>query len=350
MRSPRTRLVTALVAVVLVLVAGVLVGLRIVGDRGSALSRAVAMAPQDGVRFSWTDWAGVRAEVGQDASEPTADDVTRLLRRAYDADLSSSSALVESAVTAQAQLGFSPANASWELFSQGDQGALVTIQMPEDTDFASIAAYLERSGFTPPAEADGAWDGGPDVLAALGTLTPELSYVALDEDAGVIRTSDQLGYLTGVLADDPTGPGTGITDVVDAVGSPLTAAVYDGPVVCESLAMASADRADQEQARTLVAQAGEVNPLTAFALGQEPGGDVRIAMAFETDDQARRNADSRAELAAGPAPGQGGSFPDRFRLDRASATGRVVTLEVTPAPRASVVSDLTNGPVLFATC
>ncbi len=276
--------------------------------------------------------------------------MSRLLRRAYDADLSSTSALVESAVTAQTQLGFSPANATWELFSQGDQGALITLQMPATTDFASLAASLERAGFTPPADAGGVWDGGPDVLASLGTLTPELSYVALDEDAHLIRASDQLGYLDGVLTAEPVEPDPGVADVVGAVGSPLSAAVYDGPVVCETLAMASADRSDQAQARTLVSQAGEVNPLTGFAMGQQPGGAVTIAMALETGDQARRNADSRAALASGPAPGQGGTFRDRFRLDRASATGRVVTLEVTPAPRAAVVSDLTSGPVLFATC
>ena len=73
-------------------------------------------------------------------------------------------------------------------------------------------------------------------------------------------------------------------------------------------------------------------------------------MAFENDDQARRNADSRAKLAAGPAPGQGGDFAERFDLGPVTADGRVVTMELTPVEDSPVLSDLSTGPVLFATC
>ena len=69
----------------------------------------------------------------------------------------------------------------------------------------------------------------------------------------------------------------------------------------------------------LVEAAGEVNPMTGFAMAAQPGGDVRVAMSFENDDQARTNADSRAALASGPAPGQGGDFADRFRLGTGDA-------------------------------
>ncbi len=54
--------------------------------------------------------------------------------------------------------------------------------------------------------------------------------------------------------------------------------------------------------------------------------------------------------AAGPAPGQGGSFPERFELGRVVATGQVLTMELTPVEGTFVVSDLSHGPVLFATC
>jgi hypothetical protein len=73
-------------------------------------------------------------------------------------------------------------------------------------------------------------------------------------------------------------------------------------------------------------------------------------MSFENDDQARTNADSRAVLAGGPAPGQGGDFSSRFRLGTVSADGAVVTMELEPAAGEYVLSDLTSGPVLFATC
>ena len=67
-------------------------------------------------------------------------------------------------------------------------------------------------------------------------------------------------------------------------------------------------------------------------------------------EQARRNADSRSALAAGPAPGQGGDFSDRFAVDSATAEGDLVTLDLEPVEGTYVLSDLSSGPVLFATC
>ena len=100
----------------------------------------------------------------------------------------------------------------------------------------------------------------------------------------------------------------------------------------------------------LVAQAGRVDPMTAFAMAVEPARSVTVAMAFETGDQARRNADSRAKLAAGPAPGQGGDFSERFTLGPVTADGSVLTMELRPVDDSPVLSDLSTGPVLFATC
>ena len=93
-----------------------------------------------------------------------------------------------------------------------------------------------------------------------------------------------------------------------------------------------------------------MHPTTGFAMALRADGDVRVAMSFEDDDAARTDAATRATLASGPAPGQGGDFADRFTLEEAVATGSVVTLDLVPAPGQYVLSDLTSGPVLFATC
>lgn len=312
------------------------------------------LAPADAVRYSWTDWAGVRAEVGVDPPQaPATRDVERLLDRAFDADLSTSSALGESAVSSQAGLGFSPATLEWELFSQAEAGALLTLGLADDADVALVEDRLRQAGYTPPDEPTGVWSGGPDVLARLGQVTPELSFVAIDADERVVRASDLSPYLESAVGAEPAERGEGVADVVDTLteaGPPLAASIYDGAVVCESLAMASADEAAQEQARALISAAGPVDPLTGFALGLEPGGDATVAMALETEDQARTNADTRAVLATGPAPGQGGTFPDRFAVRSTSAEGRVVTLDLDPVDGAYVLSDLSTGPVVFATC
>jgi hypothetical protein len=114
--------------------------------------------------------------------------------------------------------------------------------------------------------------------------------------------------------------------------------------------MGNADASDQEQATELLRAAGKVNPITGFAMSVQPDRDVRVVLSFETDDQARTNADTRVALAEGPAVGQGGDFQDRFSVGSVTAEGRHVLMDLEPAEGAYVLSDLSTGPVLFATC
>ncbi len=345
-----------ILAIVAALVAGLaVVGLRWWSDRDRTdLQRAMALAPGDGERFSWTDWSAVRDELGMDLdADSPSESVTDLMNAAYSADLSSTSALPESAQVLHVQFGFSPASADWELFSQSAAGAVVMLHLPEDTDWERIRSRITNLGFTEPGEADGIWDGGSDVLGAIGgSITPEVSYIALDEEEQLVLTSDNRGYLVEALA-GATGDGStveGLSEVVDASGSPLSAAIYTGAQACGALAMGQADPDDQAQGEQLVREAGEVNAYTGFAMSVQPGLDLRVALSFETDEQARTNADTRAILAAGPAPGQGGDFADRFTLGPVEADGPVVTLALEPVEGSYVLSDLSNGPVLFATC
>ena len=70
------------------------------------LERAVALAPADTQRWTWTDWAGVRERLGVEGSGPDA--VRRLVDAGFDADLTSTSGLVESAPLLEQALGWSP--------------------------------------------------------------------------------------------------------------------------------------------------------------------------------------------------------------------------------------------------
>lgn len=350
----RLLVVGAAVLALVLLVGAALVGLRWWRQaHRTDLERAASYAPADAQRLSWTDWAGVRDELGAhlDGSS-TADELATFLGKGYDADLTSTSALVESAPALQEHFGFSPATADWELFSQSDQGAVVIVGMPDGTDFDAIGDRLEESGFARPATDDGVWIGGDSLLPEMGAgITPELQYVALDADDHLVLTSDEDDYLEDVLAGLGDGDlPAGVDDVVSGTGDALSAAVYDGPYACTALAMAHADRSAEQQGAELVREAGEVNPLTAFAMSAQPGGDVRVVMGFESDEQARTNADSRATLAAGPAPGQGGDFSDRFSVGSVTADGRLVTMDLHPRDGAYVLSDLSTGPLLFATC
>jgi hypothetical protein len=318
------------------------------------LQRAVASAPPDAQRLAWTDWASVRQDLGTDVTAGSgAPELERFLADGFESDLTSTSALLQSASALHESYGFSPASLEWELLSQSEEGAVILLRAPDSFDFDALADRLDGLGYDPPESDTGVWEGGPDVLAEISpTLTPELQYVALDADRQLIVTSDRAGYLDRAM-ETVTGDGDQLEDfddLVEATGEPLSAAIYSGDVACQALAMSAADQADQAQAEELVRNAGEVNPVTGFSMSVQPGRDVRVVLGFENDEQARVNADSRSVLARGPAPGQGGDFSDRFAVDQVAAEGSLVTLALDPVEGEYVLSDLSSGPVLFATC
>lgn len=323
-------------------------------DGRTDLERALAVAPPEAERLSWTDWAGVRDELGARLSaDSSASRLASFLAAGYEADLTSASALLASAEALQTRFGFSPATVDWELFSQSEEGAVVILHLPDDTDFAALGDGFEDLGYTRPRTATGVWGGGPDVTARIAPdITPELQYLAVDADAGLVMASDAEGYLERVVGTVGDGDGAPepLRDVATASGVALSASVYDGPYACAQLAMGQADPRDQAQADELLERAGDVSPVAAFAMSNQPDGHVRVVLAFETDEQARTNADTRATLAAGPAPGQGGDFADRFAVASVTAEGTHVVLDLVPEDGAYVLSDLSSGPVLFATC
>jgi hypothetical protein len=323
-------------------------------DERTAFAWAVGHAPAGVQRLSWTDWAAIREHEGvRLTARSTPRELQHFLDAAYDDDLSSTSALVTSAPVLQKRFGFSPASADWELFSQSDQGAVVMLHLPSPADLDDVADHLRDLGYTEPRDPDGVWLGGEDLLARISpSLSGELQYVALDADDSLVLTSDSAAYLKVAMdaVRGRSGTASGLGDVVANAGEPLSSAVYTGDYACGALAMAHAGAADRAQAAQLLAAAGQANPYSAFAMSDEPDGTVRVAFQFDSDEVARTNADTRATLARGPAPGQGGTFADRFRVASVTAHGSLVVMQLDPRPDASVLSDLSSGPVLFATC
>lgn len=354
MSKSRRRLIV-LGAVLLLVVAGVvawvIVGRDDDGDEGR-LARAVAMAPEGSARLGWTDWAGARKELDVDLSAASSStEVEDFLLAGFDADLTSTSALVASAPVLQQQYGVSPATIDWELFAQSEEGAIVLMGLPESMDLDKLADTIEGIGYQRPDAEDDVWVGGADLLTQLGTLSQELAFLTIDRDRRVLAASDEAATLE-TWRDEERGDDLddSIASVAEDVEGSLSASIYDGDYVCSALAMSGASDADRIRADELIQEAGEVSPISAFSIATLRGGDVRVSMAFETEEQARTNADTRARLAAGPAPGQGGAFPDRFELGDVTADGKVVTMELDPLPSTYVMSDLAVGPVLFATC
>lgn len=342
--------------IALAMVAGVT--LALVGDDdqaagGTRLETAVALAPPDARRVLFTDWAAVRAELGVTGlnAESPVSDVEDLLDRGFDADLTSASALLSSAGAMQESYGVSPATLEWELFTQSESAASIAMRLGGGVSTDDVAARLRELGYVAPAAPEGTWAGDFSRLPISVEVTPELAFLTLDEATGTIYASDTRAGASRALADardDIAGPLP--QPVVSAVSDGVSAVMLTGAEACGSLAMAGADAQAQTDADLLIEEAGRIDPLTGFAIALRENGSLRVAMSFEDDERARANAESRAVLAAGPATGQGGDFGDRFTLDQVSADGTVVTLDTTPAPDAYAVSDLSSGPVLFATC
>ncbi len=347
-----SRRAVALAAALLVVVAAALVAWRLLSPT-APMADALSYVPDGTSRASWTDWEGVRRELGADVDAgSSAEEVDAFVSEAFGSDLSSMSALGTSAGTMQTELGFSPATLRWELLAQSTKGAVEVLGVGDDLSFDDLADRLSDAGWTRPKDDDGVWVGGPDVVAGVGRLTPELQHFVLLADRGVVLASDQAPYLDQVrkVVDGDADAATDLAALATALGEPVAAAVYDGAYACEELAMAQADDADQAEADQLVAAAGGVHPLTGFAMGALPSGDLRAVLQVEDADDAPGDADARAQLAAGPAPGQGGDFGDRFSIEAAGSDGREITLDLRPVEGAYVLSDLTSGPVLFATC
>ena len=317
----RWSVVVAAVAVLALLAAGVLWWRA---ARTTELERAVGLAPAGADRLSWTDWAAVRSELGADLSASSSQRAswTEFLDEGFDADLTSTSALLESATVLHERFGFSPATIDWELFSQSAEGAEITLRLPESADFDELADALEELGYARPDDEDGVWRGGSNLLAEIGPdLTPGAAVHRPRRRRAPGADVGQRGVPRAGPRRATASRSKGSTRWSRRRASRCPRRSTRGPTPARCWRCRRPDAGDQDQADELIAEAGEVNPVTGFAMSAQPGGDVRVVLSFENDDQARTNADSRSALARGPAPGQGGDFADRFRVGPVTAEG-----------------------------
>ncbi len=353
-----------LVVVAAVLAVALVVGAAVVGTtvwhrlHRTPLEDALHRVPASSLRVSFTDWSVVRRQLGANlGSSPSDSRITAFIQQAYDKDYSAASSIDESAVALQDKYGFSPVNAQWEAYAQGRKGATMVLKPAEGTDFGVLGDNLRTNGYRKPKTDDGVWRGGVDLVANLDpTLTPELQYVVLLAHQGLVVTSDSESYAAQAAAvatgDKESLASTGkVAGLDDTLGRPANALLWAGDFACEDLAMSKADQDSQDQADDLVQKAGGVTPLTGLAMAMSPTRTLRVVAAFDSSEEARRNLRPRARLAVGDAVGRGGAFSDNFRLTRSRTSGSTVLLDLRPRQKSGfVLSDLYDGPLIFATC
>jgi hypothetical protein len=356
------RLVIAALAIVLV--AGLVAGLVVVGavvwkrTHRTDLEQALGLVPASSQRVSFTDWAVVRQRLKAHLGDtPDQKAIESLTQKAYDSDYGAASSIDESAAALQENFGFGPATAQWEVYAQGKQGATMVLKVAKGADFDVLADNLRSAGYDAPKPDDGVWQGGVDLVAGLDpTISPELQYVALLADRGLVVTSDTAEYAASA-AKVASGEGSsfagvdGVSDLAGRLGDTANAMLWGKDFACSDLSMSQADEDAQENAEAKVRQAGGVTPLAGLAMAMLPDRTLRVAAHFEDSDQAEENLRPRARLAVGEAVGRGGSFSDDFTLIHSKAKGSDVVLDLRPKTKTGyVLSALYDGPVLFATC
>jgi hypothetical protein len=360
LRSPRVvgTATAALLLLLALVAAGVFVFVRLTT---TPLERAVEQLPASVLRASWTDWEAVAESADGSGIEAASDvkDVRAFLDRAFEQDLTVASSVASTFTGIAANLGVTPLDAEWELYGQSREGSVALLKLTDDVDLESLEETFAELGYQAPADgagSSGVWVGTPELVAGLDDpLTPLQMNLAVVGSERLLMMSDGPRFL-GSAVEVVTGDGeslasvSGLDELVSAAGEASVAVLWADDFVCEDLAMSQADPAAVGDANDLVAEAGGVRPLSGLVMARQVDGTVRVGMVYESGDQASADLQARADLASGPAPGQGGGFPDRFEVVDAVADGRVVTLTLDPVEGERVIGDLGQGPVLFATC
>ncbi len=346
-----------------------LVGL--VGALGSAFAawqavqrtdyeQALASLPASTLRATYTDWERVRSMTDSATLDTSASSraVDQFLSRAYDQDLTSTSAVADATYALARSYGFSPLDASWEVFGQSREGAVAVLQFDHAVDMGQIERNLRRLGYTPPADDEGVWEGTVDLIASIdSSLTPVMQNVVVLPDEQMVLLSDNASYASSAAsvvtgsADSLLEDADGVSALAEQVIEPASAVLFASDFACEALSMSSADAEDGARAEELVESAGGVSPLSGVVMAMAPDRSLTVGMHFETSEQAAANLEPRVELASGEAVGQGGEFTDRFTVSEGRSSDEEVVLDLEPtSPDQALLSDLSQGPVLFATC
>ncbi|KRF20947.1 hypothetical protein ASG90_00555 [Nocardioides sp. Soil797] len=340
MNRRRVAVLTALAVVVAG--AAAVIG-YVVWPRSTDFEKAAALLPADTLRVTWTDWDRLRDEF----SGP--DFVTNV----QDRDLSVSS-LASSAQDIDDAVGFDPTtDAGWEILGQGRDGMVVVLEL--DVDLDDVASGFEDAGWTRPssdAMSGAVWGGGADVVAGAGLVTPELQFVAFDEEKGLLIGSDNADHLESSM-DVVTGDtdGLDVTPLTDGLEQdPLDATAFIDDYACEALDMSQADEDAQSVADGLVAEAGGVTPLNGYLVALSADRRLTVVFRFADDEQASHDETSRAALLTAEDPGQMVAYPELVTSPRTSSDGDRVVISGQVDDDSAPMANLASGPVLLAAC
>lgn len=337
-RGPRGLLVRL---AVLVLVLALAIAAYVAWPRPTVVERAVGLLPAATQRLTFTDWAGVRSELGKRFDDEVAG-----------SDLGAASVVLGASATLEELFGWGPSTIEWEALGQGKDGQVLLVHLGDSADAEKIANSYAEQGYDDPGKGrlDGAvWAGGAEVLGTTGLTEAIFGSAALLGDEHLLLLSDSPDFLAKAVKAAQGGKGLDFAPVRQVDGA-LAAVGFVGDLACERLSFASADPGAQAEAESLVEEAGGVSPLDGYlvALGAERAWTA--VFRYESEDQATRDSRSRQALAGAEDPGQMESYRDLFTVDAAEVEGRDLVLRGRAAESAYAMTETTSGPVLLASC
>lgn len=343
---------------VLVAVTGAGVALSRVERVTPAVPTALASMPAETLTASVTDWAGLRERL------PGTGGREAVLDRAYESDASAGSVLGDMAAVMESRYGWSVLDARWEGLAQSRQGAAIVVQLPPAFDLDQVRERLGELGYQEPFDSAGVWRGGTDLVATIdSTLTPLMAYAVVLDDSARVVFSDTAQYAARTArvvegSVEALGQQEPVAAVADQLEGAVAAVVHTGRRGCRVMGFGRAGPGDRALARQRVAAVGGVQPYAAVGMGLVPTDETGlqraplvVAMRFEDTPALDGEAQRRAALAVGEAPGQGGTFGSRFSVAAADQRGGDVVLRLRPREAgAQLLSDLNAGQLLFASC
>jgi len=358
-RGVHTRVVVYVAGLLVVVAVIGVVTWRLLGAR-STYEDALATLPASTLRSAFTDWKVARENAGgqslDDDSPPRR--VAGFLSRAATRDLTSGSGVAAATDVLSRRFGFSGLDADWEMVGRTERAQVDVLKL-DGVDMAAVERRLAELGYAAPPGGSGrglAWTASEALVTRLnGTPAPLLRHIVVLPDQHLVLLSDSAAYVAGTARAARGSGGSllgrgGVESLAEAADEPSAAVQWAGGYACRDLSMASATAQGRLVGRALVAKAGPVSPVAGMVLAQHADGSMVLGMRFPTAGEASRNLRSRLRLARGDAPGQGGSFRDRFRVASSDVDGRDLVLDLEPVPRRPVLSDLSSGPVLYAVC
>ena len=311
------------------------------------LERAVALAPAGAERLTWTDWAGVRRELGRRRRRRRrrhrgADELPRRrLRRRPDLRRRRCWSRPRRCTSG---FGFSPATLDWELLSQSADGrggdAAAAGRRPTSTSSPTGSRSL---GYQRPDDDDGVWRGRARPAAGRSARSPRsCSTSPSTPTSGWCVASDTEALPAerrssgDRRADGCRGPRRAWSRRRASRSPPRsTAATY----ACSALAMGTADAADQDAGRPAGRGGGRGQPAHRLRDGaRSPAATYGWRCRSRTTTRPGPTPTPARRWPSGPAPGQGGDFADRFRLGQVTAEGEVVTMALRPGRGAATCS------------